>query len=340
MITSNNKMYWVLQIFGWSLYALITSVFYLQANDTSNSVYINSIFAGISGLASSHILRSFIRRNTHQGKSAFLSNLSTLAISALLWECLLILFHVYVIHLYTLDSISPIATLFYYGYYFCILLIWMMFYLNIKSSQNRRESELDKLKLSLALKEAQLENLKWQINPHFLFNSLNSIRALISENPDNAKNMITKLAVLMRQTLNAPDKNLANLKEEFTFIENYLALEKIRFEERLDYSITLPASLENHLAPSLLIHTLVENGIKHGIAKLTEGGTIKLEALMKNNTLQIRVISSGTVKQPIQDGTGLRNSRERLKLAFGEQAKIEMVQYSTNTVLTTVSIDQ
>lgn len=324
---------------GWSLYASLNTLMFVQWGGASESALSNGLFLGMSGLVVSHGFRLTIKSLKYSGRYSLSAAIAALLFAGGVWELSLISFHVYVVKLYTLDNISVVGTIFYYLYYLSILIIWFLFYSNIKTSAAKKQTELDALKLALSLKEAQLENLKWQMNPHFLFNSLNSIRALISENPDNAKEMVTKLSVLLRYALNSPDKSLVKVKEEFNFIENYLALEKTRFEERLEYTVDLPKQLEELEVPSLLIHTLVENGIKHGIAKIPDGGRIELKAEKNKQTLSISILSSGVLQAPHVDGTGLRNSRERLKLAFGQRASLELHQLGDKLVQTQLNIE-
>ena len=171
------------------------------------------------------------------------------------------------------------------------------------------------------------------MNPHFMFNSLNSIRALIDENPDQAKQGVTMLSGLLRNTLILSKHKTITLRQEIELIEKYLNLEKIRYEERLQFQLNVPKQLLDFPVPPLIIQTLVENGIKHGISKLKAGGEIQLTANLEQDTLEIQIINSGQFK-PIAkgEGIGLPNSKTRLNLMYGDKGTLSISQLSQDRV--------
>ena len=125
--------------------------------------------------------------------------------------------------------------------------------------------------------EIELNNLKSQLNPHFIFNALNSIRALVDENPSKSKQAINQLSNILRNSLASDKKGLTKFEDEIKIVKDYLGLESIRFEERLKTEFEIHPESQKFLVPPLMIQTLVENGIKHGISKLTPGGVIQLK---------------------------------------------------------------
>jgi len=160
-----------------------------------------------------------------------------------------------------------------------------------------------------------------------MFNSMNSIRALIDEDPARAKSAITKLSNLLRSTLLAGKKDLLPFDEELEIVRDYLDLEKIRFEERLDYDIEIEPDLQKRPFPPLLLQTLVENAVKHGISNLSAGGEVKILAHASDEKMIITVTNSGSYRQGGKrksTGIGLENSRKRLSIMYSGRAKLKI----------------
>jgi two-component system LytT family sensor kinase len=192
------------------------------------------------------------------------------------------------------------------------------------------------------VKEIELKNLKSQLNPHFIFNALNSIRALVDENPRGAKLAINQLSSLLRNSLVTEKKGLTSFEEELKLVKDYLGLESIRFEERLRTEIDLDPESRDFLVPPLMIQTLVENGIKHGISKLTEGGLVQIKTKVDGDHLTIQIRNSGKLAlnghKTESGGLGLENTRQRLKLIYGEDASFRILAENDNFVLTEIII--
>jgi LytS/YehU family sensor histidine kinase len=189
--------------------------------------------------------------------------------------------------------------------------------------------------------EIELNNLKSQLNPHFIFNALNSIRALVDENPSKSKQAINQLSNILRNSLTSDKKGLTNFEDEFKTVQDYLGLESIRFEERLKIDFEIDPKSQNFLVPSLMIQTLVENGIKHGISRLTSGGIIQLKALVDHDHLKIQIRNSGHFHESKKPkGLGIKNTIQRLKLIYGDEASFRIVNESNNFVLTEIVVPQ
>jgi LytS/YehU family sensor histidine kinase len=178
--------------------------------------------------------------------------------------------------------------------------------------------------MQASLKEAELNKLKSQLNPHFMFNAMNSIRALIDENPQKAKQAVTQLSNILRQTLTLEKNKLVPFAEEITLVKDYLALEKTRFEERLTYTFEIDEASSQYKIPPMLLQTLVENAIKHGISKLTEGGVVYIYTKHhpESNKLLIAISNSGIYnpEENPQSGYGIQNTKDRLKFVFADDA--------------------
>jgi hypothetical protein len=203
---------------------------------------------------------------------------------------------------------------------FCLILIlfWNSIYFTFHFFQKSRNQELNNISLEASKNEIELKNLRSQLNPHFLFNSLNSIRALIDIEPQNAKGAVTTLSNLLRKSLILGKEDLVPLNEEMEMVSNYLELEKVRFEERLTVEWKLDEKLDDFLIPPFSLQMLVENAIKHGISKLPKGGSIDVNSEIKNQLLEIKISNDGKFEEnSISDsGFGLKNSIELILSTF------------------------
>jgi LytS/YehU family sensor histidine kinase len=149
------------------------------------------------------------------------------------------------------------------------------------------------------------------------------VRALVVEDPQRAQTMITRLAELLRYTLNAGNTDVVSLDDEIRAVEDYLAIERVRFEERLTVDVSVSADARRQRVPRMLVLTLVENAVKHGIGRLTDGGTIRITAGVDGGRLQVRVANSGVLALA-GAGVGLSNARERLQLIYGDRASLSL----------------
>jgi LytS/YehU family sensor histidine kinase len=196
------------------------------------------------------------------------------------------------------------------------------------------------LKYEAALNEIALNQLKSQLNPHFIFNALNGIRALIEDEPVKAKKAITQLSTILRNSLVTDKKRLTGFDEELNTVKDYLGLESIRYEERLQTFFDIDPDSSKFSVPPLMLQTLIENGIKHGISTLKKGGMIKLTTVVKDSKLVIRIRNSGqylngeTVRR--KEGYGISNTLQRLNLIYGNEATFKIENENQNTVLTEI----
>jgi hypothetical protein len=212
--------------------------------------------------------------------------------------------------------------------------LWLVIYFGVHLAWNYRQAEVDKWKLEAQAETARLKALKLQLNPHFFFNSLNSLRALIDEDPARAQRMVTRLARLLRSTLQVDDVKTVPLAEELSTVRTYLELEMVRFEDRLQYEIDATDAARDRPVPFLLVQTLVENGIKHGVATRQEGGMVTIRADVADDALRLQVINPGVLESE-EGGVGLDNARERLQLLFGNEASLTLENTDAETVTAT-----
>jgi LytS/YehU family sensor histidine kinase len=176
------------------------------------------------------------------------------------------------------------------------------------------------------------------VNPHFLFNCLNSIRALVVEDPPRAQEMVTRLANMLRYTLGRELRDTAPLSAEMAIVEDYLALESVRLEERLRVRVQVAADAERVDVPRMLLPTLVENAVTHGIAVRSAGGTVDIRVRRERALLRIEVANPGALGDARPDSVGLANLRERLRLLYGDRAAFSLRGEAPETVVASVTM--
>lgn len=291
---------------------------------------------GLASLALTHALRTVIKRRGwlalppaallwRVGAGAILAGIVVFLVTRLLAETI-----------YGM-SVTPLAAAFYdrlplsgqqrNQFIFVVLVhvAWAALYLAIAMQRHRYGAQLRQAQLGEALRTAELKLLKSQLNPHFLFNALNGVRSLIAEDTERARAAVTHLARLLRHTLAAGDEDLVTLERELEMVDDYLALESIRFAERLRVERDISADALGARVPAMLLQALVENAVKHGIAALQEGGTLRLAARREGGELRLELANPRPARQdPANGGMGLRNASERLRLLCGPAASLDL----------------
>jgi LytS/YehU family sensor histidine kinase len=216
------------------------------------------------------------------------------------------------------------------------MLLWTLIYFAVHYFENYKQVQIESLIWEAAVKDFELKTLKSQLNPHFMFNALNSIRALIDLDPKNAQTAVTKLSNILRYSLKMERIETVSLGEEMQAVTDYLALESVRFEERLRYKIEIDPKTIGIEIPPMMIQTLVENGIKHGISKITTGGCINVKTELIGSSLHVLIRNSGQINNGAilnASGFGISNTKHRLHLLYGEKASFSINNESKEDVL-------
>ena len=256
--------------------------------------------------------------------------------------------------LFTLPLRTAITPTFFFTNFFDVLvvnfignyLVYLLLVLAANALQyfhEARKKEMRTLQLEAQLTRAQLQVLKMQLQPHFLFNTLNSISALIHKDGKLADTMITRLSDLLRTSLDGSDEQEILLSEEIDFLKNYLDIEKVRFQERLDVVMDIEPKTLNALVPNLILQPLVENAIKHGIAPYSRNGMVGIKACINNGMLELSVWDNGPgisecEISPFASGIGLSNTRERLERLYGLNHHFELRTARKGGFLVTIKI--
>ncbi len=205
------------------------------------------------------------------------------------------------------------------------MLAWAGIYFGSAYGDQLRRSELARAQLDAAVRDAQLRALQNQLNPHFLFNGLNTIRALIDEDAGKARRVVTRFSELLRSLLRAGQTDLVPLRQELATVEAYLEIERSRYEDRLRVEWAVDPAALDAAVPPFLIQNLVENAIKHGTALQPGGGALSCRAKWEGDHLLVVVRNPGAWGHAGSgEGTGLANARTRLKLLFGEAASLNI----------------
>ncbi len=335
---NKNRLFWILQFSGWGLYWLYINTGLSYIGFQGPRYIIWNTFIITIGFFLTALVRLVYQRidfKTISLARIFVIVIISSIITINVWYGLDLL--VDAVMRRPGESTAPLTLAYYLqGVFFWGILIfaWNTLYFVIKSwIEWNDQRERTKIADDLAHK-AQLQMLRYQLNPHFLFNSLNSIRALIDENEKHAGEMITELSEFLRYSL--VDKNISNvpLRNEINALRHYFAIEKKRFEDKLNVLFNIDPSAEDFPVISFLLHPLVENAIKHGMRTSAMPLQIQIVARIMGNSLVMEVINSGKWIQTDQNdlsdhkgtGTGLSNIRQRLENAFPGQHSFDVIQ--------------
>jgi two-component system LytT family sensor kinase len=225
-------------------------------------------------------------------------------------------------------------------YSFVYFFIWNCIYFISHYIEKSRKQQLYTLKLEALVKELELKTIKAHINPHFIFNSLNSIRALVDENPERARRAVTELSNILRSSMQIEKAETVIFEKELNIVKDYLALENMRFEDRLKVIYEIDEDTLDQQVPPMMLQTLVENAIKHGISKQLNGGVIKVISDFKNRNHELIVQNTGYLNGALNghEGFGLSSTQDRLQLLYGERANFEIRQVTPTLVEAKLSI--
>lgn len=344
-VIQRKKLYWTSQVVGWVLYVVLILILNkLAGNDypINISIVFNSITTIVLGICATHLYRELIIRLD------WLRLRIVELIPRLLGACLGFALGYVIIHRIISDVIIDQIEL---NFDFqeqlgellsvwLIFLFWVLLYYLFHFIQNYRREEIKNLRWQAMKNEIELNKLKSQLNPHFIFNSMNIIRALIEEDPEVAKVSITRLSNILRSSMLMGRKKVILFSEELQLVHDYLNLEKTRFEERLNLKFEVNDNCLNHTIPPMILQTLVENGIKHGVSKLQEGGIVEVTASLMDTDLVVEIKNSGEYKQDKEGeiGFGLINTKQRLQLLYGNRAQFTIENIPGNMVLSRLII--
>jgi sensor histidine kinase YesM len=345
------RLYCILNISGWCIFLVVYSWIAVTMYLFHWKILLAYFNSTIIGFSLTHFLRLFIKKKEWIKlpirRLALYTVVASLIMGAI-WALITYPINYSLLGLNELEgldkfrneNIGLVNTILTVHFQFSLLMfIWCLLYFGINFFYHFRESEVEKWKLNAMVREAELQALKSQINPHFIFNSLNNIRSLVLEDPEKARSMITNLSGLLRYSIQFSRKEKVKLEDEIEVVKNYLKLESIQYEDRLRYKLEITEEALDFKIPPMIIQILVENAIKHGIAALPEGGEVNIRTHLFEDDLVVEVINSGRYKTEIAGtGIGLQNASERLRMLFGKLSTLTVENLDDNRVIAKFSV--
>ena len=325
---TRSSSYWLFQSIGWCIYALIgVFIAFLFYDDIDIWVVLVQFFGAAIMLLSTHLLRHKMKQEGWlklKIQKLILRLLPALIILSIIANGIVVGYTILTTDIIPLDKISPTVFLLFTFQTFVYFCLWTAVYLIIYFFRNYKQEEVEKWQLQTAVKDAELIALKAQINPHFLFNALNNIRALILEDHMKARDMVSHISELLRYSIQFNDNEKVTIEEELEIVNKYLELESIHYENRLHYEIHLNESLRKCKIPPMLIQLMAENAIKHGISQIKNGGDIIIDVEKEGKNLLLMVSNTGKLKKSLGNGIGLRNATERIRILFDKEPDLEL----------------
>jgi two-component system, LytTR family, sensor kinase len=339
---NKKRAYWICQLGGWLFFVFLNSVFLQLNNAFDIQMGLSMLLFFFMGVGFTHLYR-FIILKLAWLRLKVIAQIPRVIITSLTLAILMDLTQYSLEtlmgiagkkHQYTVDIITNIINLSF------VFSFWALIYFLFHYIENYKKSEIENLKWQASINEIELNKLKSQLNPHFMFNAMNSIRALVDDEPNKSKMAITQLSNILRNTLQMGKNKVIPFEEEIKMVNDYLSLEKIRYEERLHTLIEIQKECYTYFIPPLMIQTLVENAIKHGISKLTTGGTINIKAFVQNKNLVVQITNNGVLEttNTSETGYGIVNTKQRLHLLFGHEASFVLHSISANLVMAQINI--
>ncbi|MFZ4768989.1 MAG: sensor histidine kinase [Ferruginibacter sp.] len=328
----NISRYWWCQITGWSINIAVSVFFVTTFGEPDNFFFLSLFLTCLLGVLISHVMR----HNIHSLKVLekplktqifYLIGLTILfsVFFGVLTEAIDYLIGYNPDKLQKYTKLQRLVFSSFNGMW--LLLVWNMIYYIYHYVERNRTQELDTLRLEAVVKSLELKTIKSHINPHFIFNALNSIRALVDENPERARTAITELSNILRSSMHAEKMETVPLKQELDIVKDYLALEHMRFEERLQIEMDIDEDTLNQPIPPMMLQTLVENAIKHGISKHVNGGTIKIISDFREDHHELIVQNSGSLNGYVlhnKEGFGIKSTQDRLNLLYQGKANFQI----------------
>jgi two-component system, LytTR family, sensor kinase len=340
-----SRYYWLCQIGGWGFVGLsliVASITVLE----SKSINLTCIFTAVyvlPGLIGTHLFREVIRRSGWLQLPV--EKVLPKFLIGILFTCLGCgLIRIGAIDILGLNHTKKapdfltelMATTAEFGF---TIIPWTLIYYFYHYIENSRKQQVDTLKLEALVKELELKTIKAHINPHFIFNALNSIRALIDENPTRARRAVTELSNILRSSMQAEKLETVTFEKELNIVKDYLALEYIRFEERLQVEYEIDEDTLDQPIPPMMLQTLVENAIKHGISRQVDGGKVKIVSDFRDDYHELLIVNTGALNGNRDvDGFGLASTKNRLQILFGKKANFDIREVDGNNVQARVLI--
>ncbi|WP_421826474.1 sensor histidine kinase [Larkinella sp.] len=337
---SKNRIYWFCQIVGWTMLIMAEFAIFTFGEGYKSDFFYEAIATIILCILLTHLYRLMIKR-WRWVQLPFFQLVPRVILSVFVLAVIMTIINLpidkQVLPEYLSDE--PSIVLGYLLNWGKCMLAWVLSYTAYHYVERSRDAEIEKILLKTSIRESEAKVLRSQLNPHFVFNALNSIRALVLENPTKAQQSITQLSNILRNSLLADRRKTVELREEIKTVEDYLALEKVRYEDRLNCRLEIDPKTQYLQVPPMMFQTLVENAIKHGVQKAISGGFVELTTWLEDRLLYIRIRNTGVLgNTEASSGFGLKNTSQRLELLYGPEATFRIQQESADVVCADVVI--
>jgi biotin transporter BioY len=343
LLRDRQRLFWILNIGGWTGYTIAAWLGAL-AHEKPESYFAVILVAAVAGFAVTLPMRSLYQRLWNRSPLMLAAGImGTCYVVAIGWRWLMnSLYWDWVKHgwrpEHAMDYISGVMGSFY------IMLCWSGLYFGIKYYQQLQDQTEQTLKATATAHQAQLKMLRYQLNPHFLFNTLNAISTLILDGANETANLaVSRLSDFLRYTLDNDPMKRVTLGSELGAIDLYLQIEKVRFGDRLIIEKDIEPRALDALVPSLILQPLIENAIKYAITPREDGGTIRISALVQDNMLVLRLADDGPglgngKSKHKSSGVGLKNTRERLTQFYGDRQAFTLGPNEPHGLVITINI--
>jgi two-component system, LytTR family, sensor kinase len=336
--------YWLCQIIGWGSFGLYdTIVNYLSGRNLKEEIPY-TIALLVVGILLTHLYKLIFIKKYKWSSLTINLLLPRVIISIILKAGVLAAFICFAA--FKIQNRRAEFHIYFYLIFFLTMLLlvisWNLIYFIWKYITSNKKLSFEKIEMEVTNKDLELKNIKSNLQPHFIFNALNSIKALIEEDPDKARVSVIQLSNILRNSIISEKEQLVTLQKELKIVNDYLALECIRYEERLQVDYDINELTINTMIPPLILQTVVENAIKHGIAAEANGGFIHIKtSITDEQKTLISIENSGTylpLQNNVNGGFGLSASTKRLQFIFGNIATLAINNTANNTVLTTITL--
>lgn len=348
-----RNLYWTLQFTGWIIYVLVSYLTLpLFHSDLKEGSYM-LVISFITGILITHAYRAIIKKYHWDQLPMVQLTVRVLIVSLVATFVFLlvqVVFHSIVLTVSNDDAtktvLEPESKTGLFSFLFIsalkcylVFMVWSILYLVFHYFENYKSAQLKAATAETQLSNATLQNLRNQINPHFLFNALNSIKSLTLTEPEKARIATTLLSEILRYTLNAEKNTTVSIADELQVVDEYLQLETIRFGARLSVHKNIDVHTNALLLPPLMLLTLAENAIKHGIAQRVDGGAITINSYTNDYYHVVELINTGQLNSKNQGiGIGIKNSLQRLQIIFGQDAIFKLQNLNNFEVLAQILI--
>lgn len=330
-MSSHKKTYWIFQVTGWTLYCLIYIFFYLSIRTEPQPNFFEQLLTHVFiGFWLTHLMRMVIQQTKILSldfkKQLIALTLLSLVFSFLIGICIVtteMLLRIQSVNLSEFSFLN-IAIRFAFSY-FHFVLIWNLLYFTYHYVQKTRQQNIEQAKLENLLKELEITTIKSHINPLFLFNGLNSIRSLVTENPARARTAITMLSNILRSSIQVDKAEKTLFEKELSIIKDYISLEQVRFSDRMEVEYRIDEDTLDQPVPAMVIQHLVENAIKYGINTGKQQTHLELYSEYKEDLHCFGVISEGNIQSYLEnESSALDEIRKRLFLLYGKTANLRV----------------